>query len=240
MPFSYTNHVSSLGRLLSPIASGISFLMVGASIGWLLGISVSPVLHIIVGAIAATVGGVLSTLNGSTVTSSSQTPVTANTSGGQTIRKLGSVAAGSAALIMAGIVFGSCVGIYVRTNESLGPDINGFVQRWKSTGLTDVELRRRLFDEIHPMNSAPAAPNVSVKATATDEQPATVGKPSMAALFVDLVQDCDLIRLKKDAELKAYLQALNQPSIDTALRYCRPGQFECADVIKEILCASRK
>jgi hypothetical protein len=67
--------------------------------------------------------------------------------------------------LVAGIVIGSLVGVTLRTNEFLSPNLDMFVSKWKRTGLSEEELSRRLFDQLYGSSTVgkpdPANPDLN-------------------------------------------------------------------------------
>jgi hypothetical protein len=119
----------------------------GLGIGWLIGLSVSPTLNIVVTALLTVVTGALSALVG------------INVHEHKTLSAV-RVDLSPVAILIAGIVMGSAVGVHARTNDWFGPDVGRLSQPWTAVGLDRKQVAQRLFEELHPVvGSAP--PNVS-------------------------------------------------------------------------------
>jgi hypothetical protein len=53
-------------------------------------------------------------------------------------------------MLVIGLVIGSGMGIYARTNDLFGPDPQKFARKWSGTGLDEKKIQQRLFDQLYP------------------------------------------------------------------------------------------
>ncbi len=137
----------NLKRLISTsIALGIS----GAGIGWMIGLSASPVVQSVTTALLT----LLTTLAvfvaigvGPERLFGASFQPDERRAPSQNLRVL---ALWFVAGLVVAIATGGTIGIYARTNDWLGASPTGFVERWKVTGKKDDELAMRLLDELYP------------------------------------------------------------------------------------------
>ena len=133
----------------------ICLVISGMGIGWLLGLSVSPVLHIIVASVIALVMGIVGALAGLDINPGSER----NDSESNELKispreKLVKISPFPMTALIAGLVIGACFGVYARANELLGANPQRLVQRWNGVnGLDDAGIKRRLFDHLYPPTS---------------------------------------------------------------------------------------
>ncbi|MDB5033824.1 MAG: hypothetical protein JWQ98_1065 [Chlorobi bacterium] len=119
----------------------------GVAVGWLVGLSVSPVVHIVLTSVIALVVGLVSTLAGL-----KYDPGTDEHAGLQ-VRPHApqyTVDPRPVVLMLIGLAAGASAGIYARTNGWFGPNVHGFVQEWAPTGLSEKTLTRLLLNNLYP------------------------------------------------------------------------------------------
>jgi hypothetical protein len=144
----------------------------GVGVGMLMGFSISPTLHIIFASVTALVVGIVSALAGLEVKpgdSDNKEEVGAELQLG---KRKGVVKVNPLPLTMLiiGLVIGSCVGIYVRTNELLGVSPRRIAERWKDTGLDEKEIYRRIFDQMYPARPNSASNNKPPSSSAASQE----------------------------------------------------------------------
>lgn len=109
--------------------------IIGFGIGWLLGLSVSPVVSIVITSVAGVAAAVITVLSG---LEGKLTGLIASSE--QQISIPSKINPRPLAALIIGLFLGSIVGIQVRTHNLLGID----------TGLSEQEIARRLFENEHP------------------------------------------------------------------------------------------
>jgi hypothetical protein len=216
--------------------------LAAVSVGWLIGLSASPVLHVIVGsviavvvALAGTLAGIQTQINFSDEQTKIDQPTPKSTMSAFSLNPV------PVAVFTIGIAIGATIGIIARTNEFFGTDKAMFVGRWQGIGLTDVEIKRRLFDQLYP----PVLPDHG----ATRDRIASGGgsdshvqsesnNPRVAALtaglFAASVDDCQLLAGKHGAELRGRLLAIKGDAIQSALNECHGD--DCLEALKVLVC----
>jgi hypothetical protein len=135
-------------RTLRPIDS-LFTLLAGLSIGWLVGLSVSPVLQVVVGSIVAGICGIAATARASGESSEheSATPY----------QGVATLSIAGAVLLSIGVAAGSSVGLLARTHDLFGAVEQQEVNRWLKTGLPERAIYQRLFDHAYPPSVQPEA-----------------------------------------------------------------------------------
>ena len=156
-----------------------SVLIIGGGIGWLLGLSVSPVVAGIVAVVIAAAATLVAAMGGwqqsedksektansssknenETATNSENVAILQNADTHQDkqqskqsdiLRFSRIVAPLPFALLMIGIVAGSVVGLYARNHSWFGSNLSYEVEKWTAQGLPKEEVVRRLFEREHP------------------------------------------------------------------------------------------
>lgn len=152
----------------------LCLLISGVGVGWLIGLSVSPVLHIIVASVIALVMGIVGALAGLESNPRSSAVGEDSQSGGISIsanKKPVRINPFPMTALIAGLVVGACFGVYTRTNELLGADPRRLAQRWNGvSGLDEASIKRRLFDQLYPPAASTDGPVYAQLPKTEDEQ----------------------------------------------------------------------
>lgn len=230
-------------------------LLSGLGVGWLVGMSVSPVLHIVVASIVACVAAVVSGLAGvkalSGVVNDSRSADDGKQTGAQTLSAQNDrtgmlvpararstvVDARPIGLLLLGIGAGSCFGIYARTNEWLGPDLNHVTSRWSKTGLSQAAIAQRVFERAYPLqtsftDSRPQKPGATENVV---EGPKL--SPQTAGLFAFPVDDCQLLQGQTGRELADRLKVINQKEVSVLVSKCQADE-PCLEAVRYAICAN--
>jgi multisubunit Na+/H+ antiporter MnhC subunit len=143
----FDNMKTKLRKNIRFIINIISLLIIGFGVGWLAGLAVSPVVSTIITSIIGVAVALISALSG-LKTQAIQSEEKANTQP----RSGWHVDPVPIALLILGIVFGSILGISVRSRNWLGTSTNlrSEIQRWKDVGVDEKEVAQRLFDLEYP------------------------------------------------------------------------------------------
>lgn len=231
------------------LTNAVCLVLCGLGVGWLIGLSVSPVLHIIVTSIIAFVVSVVSALAGVRIGVQAEPSGTDKTTHEKMTSEdaaLTGAAATSArtkvaeqvsivplTLLIVGLAMGSSFGVYARTNEWLSPNLARAVAKWGKTGLSEQAIYQRLFDQSY------AAPSSNVK-----EEPATAGVSKtyhQGALFSGPSKaECgDFLNLKdeKGDALKNRMLIANEEYVQRFAARCQaPADLKI--FVEEVLCHS--
>src|SRR5262249_21167159 len=117
------------------------------------------------------------------------------------------------ALMILGLVGGSCVGLYARTNEWLSADPQRVVRRWKGTGLKEEEIKKRLFDELYP----PARPQEIGRPEKGEQKDDQGKKPDRTihnnVLFTVYADECQRFRIEDGETLRKDMLTAHDPHV---------------------------
>ncbi len=196
----------------------------GLAVGWIVGLSMSPVLHILLGSLLALIVSVISAIAGLEKADRPEAPKTADNSQSLT-HKISRIQIDPRPItcFVIGLAIGSSVGVYARANDWLSANPRVLVERWKGNGLDEAEIRRRLFNEIYGVSSVAGEASKNRQAS-----------PSRGGLFAIGVSDCDNLRLKHGAALRAELAILNDSRINKFLTISSDSLS--LEALKEFLC----
>jgi hypothetical protein len=227
----------------------VSLLVIGLSVGWLMGLSVSPVVQTVVGVVitsAAAIVGALAGVSMKTATSDASDQATEEDSA----RRLNAASAARSyvagsktlainpsplALLLFGMILGSLVGVCARTNGWLGPNPDRIASRWSDTDLTKQEIKRRLFDQVYP---SPSTPTHSKKESSeAGELP--INKPFTGGLFAASTDRCELLLGRAGDELRSRLLLISSDREKTIIETCKLDEV-CLEAIREVVCAGSK
>jgi hypothetical protein len=121
----------------NPVLTGTSILIGGLGLGWIMGLSVSPVVQTVIAALIAFAVAVATALVG--IRSAPQSPPNNPI-----------ITPAPFGLLMVGIAIGCTLGVWIRTHDSLGPNLTDRVAQWKSTSYADSLIARRIFNRTYP------------------------------------------------------------------------------------------
>lgn len=200
----------------------------GCGVGWMVGLSVSPIVQTLVGSVVALLVTLASGLAGIKTSaqdppSSEASPTPTTAGGGLFKRSLDPV---PIALFVVGLALGSTFGIYARTNDWLGLDPQRLVKNWQGSGLDDKEILQRAFNELYPPT-----------ATSSQEGKPSTGNTHEGVLFSVTADQRGLLLNAEGGVLRQRLLSLKNKNITdfveshpdsaslTALRdiLCLPG-----------------
>jgi len=221
---------------------GVCLALSGIGVGWLIGLSVSPVIYIVITSLIAFIVSVTSALAGLKLNEAE------NHSSDQPNHKHKlqvEINPLPMTLMIVGLAVGASLGIYARTNNWLGPRPANFAARWKDTELSNKEISRRLFDELYPAspqnatvdtkssppnsNSSASSPPASSDTPAGKREEHNSQTPETAkqtaagdvqlaqktlspVLFTATVDECASLRSATDEDLKNQLTHLSGSS----------------------------
>lgn len=248
-----------LSEAKNKIVRGLALAVIGCSIGWLVGMSVSPVVHIILGSAISLVAGLVTVTSGlSAFQAKEETPGIKMI---DKVRQLHQLSSRLNVIPMAVVIFfitcGAATGVYTRTNDLLGPSPRLFYDKWKSTGLSERNLTLKLYEQLYPtdvkitkvksVNSKKEGITDSVEDTfvLTTTPPVDVNQSQTkmsqlaATLYSLSVKECDFIRLAHGQNLYSRLQVLNDDRVDSLLENCDKSDSSLEN-IKKTICSERQ
>jgi len=245
-----------------------SVFVCGIGVGWLIGLSYSPVIQVVITSIITLVASITSALAGMRSDPNEHQA----RDDAKPKRKLQfEINPYPMMLMIIGVALGASVGIYARANNWLGVRPNKFVEQWRVTGLSDNDISKRLFDDLHPDNtSSSAEPNKNLNASSPEgEKPLVTSnnnqtktdssgknnkpnaatnnsvtskpegaRPEMGVLFVASEDECDSMRTDNDQELGQFLSNYRDKNVRDKARQCPDAK--CLRAIVEAICYKRK
>lgn len=129
------------------IINGFSLYMGGMAIGWLTGLSVSPVIQTILASLVAVIVSISAALAGIKMEMPKEKEEADTTNITKPRILLDPL---PIMLMVVGVAAGAALGVYARTNNWLGPRTNTFAEEWKDTGLKKDEIALRVFNSLYP------------------------------------------------------------------------------------------
>jgi hypothetical protein len=117
-------------RVMQSVVSGISLLLCGLSLGWLTGMTQSPITAAVVGAFIALFPPLLPTLDAIKNGTSSNT------------RTLAYLTGLICCPLLLGTAVGAASGLYMRSHSYLSPTPKEVLKRWTDAGFTKAELKK--------------------------------------------------------------------------------------------------
>lgn len=146
----------------------ISILLIGACVGWLTGMSISPVASVIISSLILITSNLIAFMSGlnlekkgeqnlletkeneEKIIEENPEKITENKKREKSITNIfqhSKVNPIPFAFLVIGITGGVALGIYTRTHNLLGTSLYDEVNEWKLTGLSDTIIARELFEE---------------------------------------------------------------------------------------------
>lgn len=121
----------------------VSLIIVGLGIGWLIGLSVSPVISIVLTSLIASAGTVVAALSGLTYSSTDLEDTEPKVQRWQ-VNPL------PLATLMLGILVGSIFGLLVRNYQLLGTSLSGEINKWTKLGVPKEQIVYGLLETSYP------------------------------------------------------------------------------------------
>lgn len=133
----------------------IGLSIVGVGVGWLVGMSVSPVVSIVITSVTATAAAIIAVLSGLEDTRSLESEDLHNNL--KYVPKR--VRVGPLVALVIGIVLGAAVGLSSRSASVFGSDLDAEISKWTKYGRTQKDVANILFAAAYPLSGSDAAPN---------------------------------------------------------------------------------
>ncbi len=190
------------------IINGLSLFIIGFGIGWLMGLSVTPVVSNILTALVATVMammGILSGLEGQRG-EPGETGQVSNLSSRWAVNPV------PVAILILGILAGSSVGILARTHNWLGGsgDISKEVKTWTDQGLKQPDVARWLFDVKYPKDGTTSAGTTPASSSKGDSASSTV-------LFNESQDECEYLLKLPSKDLPTDIKGTSFEKLSTLI-----------------------
>jgi hypothetical protein len=170
----------------------LSVVVSGFGIGWLMGVTTSPVVQIVVGALVSAVVGITAVAN----VIPGFSPLSRANDDDDSPRGSRTLRESTSALLVVGILIGSASGIAVRTRNWLAPSPSEVIETWSSRGLDRKVIAQRLFDQVYP-----GSPTEDVTKDEKKEPLKSDPKVGTGVLFSLSVDECNSLRLRTGVAL---------------------------------------
>jgi hypothetical protein len=175
-------------------SQAVYLILCGLGVGWLIGMSVSPVLGTVVGGILATLLAIVSALVGVDLPGLEPKAESARTGEGSVIPSLHRVRTQTNVLpltcVILSIVAGALVGVYGRTNQWLAADPQAFILKWQSAGLTHEQALQLLVQSSYGGSEGGATKEIGKKEDGKEsETPQVSQSPLSPVLFSTVAPD---------------------------------------------------
>ena len=208
-----------MSSVLPRLRAGLCVAASGAAIGWLAGLSVSPVIQVTITSLLTVLVSLTSALasinlSGTDAGASEERPRR---------RVLSLVSPAPVALLVVALACGASVGAYARSNDWLGASASRIAKEWKETGLSRTEILLRVFNQRYP---------------------ALVGQPGAAALqatsrqgvlFSVPTEECARFRGAQGEDLRREMLSGSSERVARFAKQCKTP--DCLRVaVEELLC----
>lgn len=203
----------------------IYLFILGISLGWLVGMSASPVLAIILGSIISLIATIVSVLTGINFNTSTQKSESEENQ--KPFQKNINIAPLSFLVLF--IALGTALGLFCRTNDIFGIQPNIFANKWKGSGFDDKDLKNNLLKYLYLTFQKKSETNM------TSNEGSLIFH---GVLFASTADDCGSITSKHGVELKNSLLALNDSTLTILVRNCNDSS--ALEIIKDIICKSNR
>ncbi len=204
-----------------------SFLTVGTTgfgIGWLMSLSVSPVASIVITSVVGSAAAVVATLSGQGKTSTGE----GDAPTGPTAPRV-QVSPLPIAILVAGIVFGSVVGIITRNVDLFGSDRlqdpSAEIARWTNLGIDQKQVVQRLFQYRYPGSDSGSSAT------------ALVQKSGTTYLFAGTSNECDTLQSLSGNSLRAELKSSTTAPL-RKLPDIVNDDAALGRIVKEVICVA--
>jgi hypothetical protein len=226
--------------------SGLCMMISGLGTGWLIGLSVSPIVHIVIGTLLSLLVALMSALAGLETAKPNADQEGKADAKAPAFRKIASINPIPVTVFIIGLAFGSSLGVYARTNEWLGMNIQEAKQRWKQIGFDDKEIKTLYVGHYSPNEpdkinkeqiQASSGAQIDFKAPpiASVKKGNSPDPVHTAAVFVTEAERCNQIRLSDPAVLKQQLKSFDDERISKYLKRC--SSDACLDALRDYLCS---
>lgn len=209
-------------KLINFLLNIVLLLICGLSVGWIMGLSISPIAHIVIGSLMGVIVVVLSLQIGISYNNNHSLWNIINLSVGSSEEdeKKRRINIYPIAIIFIGLIFGSSLGIFARTNDWFGLDIDKEAQFWNDRG----QKKQQIYDAIFEWKY-----NVS-----SDLNEQLVNIKTRTFLFSVPSNFCNLIEYKYGEILRTHLILLGDKKIKYFAENCKDSL--ALHLFKETLC----
>ncbi|MEZ4618057.1 MAG: hypothetical protein R2867_21450 [Caldilineaceae bacterium] len=213
----------------------LAFGVIGFGIGWLVGLSVSPVTNIVVSSLTSLVAAIALVRSGKKQPESS-----ANTGGTEPVNTAHQPNAWPIATLVIGIFIGSTIGLLVRTHNLLSPSgplppqtlsLQEEIQQWVDLGMEQDEVVQGYFqNRVNQKPSTTPIPTaVQLQTKPTDSLLYAAASPDECESWQKLIDKEDYAKLKTEIQISGVEPFRELPLIVT-------DTIELAAIVERVLC----
>jgi hypothetical protein len=210
----------------------------GLALGWLVGLSISPVIQVVLTSIVSIVVALSSALAG--LIREEAEPSAATKFKRLPISSFNPI---PIMFMVLGLAIGSSAGIYARSHNWFGTSAPSITSEWKDTGLSEQEISRRVFDSTYPPSPALEAKTTTTQANTPVEELAREQKreggltssknpqkegetiqqrAQVGVLFTDELKQCKrLLNIDEEDELKREMASSSFSEFRRLSRICK-------------------
>ena len=202
--------------------SYFGLLFTGGGIGWLVGLSISPVVSIVITSVTGSAAAIIAAMSGIAQLESDKKDVDIQKAGWN-INPL------PLSILVIGLVAGTILGILVRNNSLFGSDISIEVQKWSQAGLiqagiSEHDIVHRIFESQYP------SPNQSVS---SDSRNIPEGG---TVLFMVSTEQCDSFYKASARSDEELINALNRIKQFESLSGIVDEPKILRQIVEEVIC----
>jgi hypothetical protein len=221
------------------ISHGLALICSGLAVGWMIGLSVSPVIQgVITALISVIVGvvGVVAGIEGLRDRVSGEGDETDGVESPPPKRRRSEsldVSPWPVACLVAALAVGASLGAMARVGDWLAPDPSLLAARWTKTGLTEAERVRRLFEHSFPPPGKAAGEDKDKDLHRTSAMPTPMGLYLFAEKRTALCKK--LVGEEDPQAIESVLQQEVNEDIERLVKLCN-GDPKCLKALKNVLC----
>ena len=198
------------------IRNTIGCLLIGLSLGWMVGLSVSPVLQVLISSIITLIASAITVIVG-------LKPSESNSSSSSTNlekfidRRINVI---PMAIFLSSLAIGTTISIYNRTNDKFGLHPNNLVDKWFEDSLSRQRWKEELF-----------------RKTYLDGINDNQQRQFTAGLFRVNADECGMLISKSGEELRASLLQISNGRFDSVIRSCNSER--CLEELRNMICEGK-
>lgn len=204
----------------SLVKNNLCIVFSGVFLGWLMGLSVAPVVKDVITSLMLIITTFLTILSGiknidDKIPSSKYLSL---------VKSLSIVPVLS---LMLGVAVGATSGVYVRAHNYLGPSPQFYIDQWSGSGIDKNEIAQKIFDSNYSL--------ASVSSDIPNAQISSVRGSNLSVLFSANADICQRMLVAKEYEMKRYILLADIPGIEAFVdEVDDPAVFK--SIAKNIMC----
>jgi hypothetical protein len=201
----------SIDNMVYVIRNTIGFLLIGLSLGWMVGLSVSPVLQVLISSIITLIASVVTVIVGLKRSESNSSSTNLEKLVNRRINVI------PMAIFLLSLAIGTTISIYNRTNDKFGLHPNNLVDKWFEDSLSRQRLKEELFRKAY------------LDGINDNKQ-----RQFTAGLFRVDTDECGMLISKSGEELRASLLQISNGRFDSVIKSCNSER--CLEELRNMIC----